>query len=307
MDAFCPERACADRPDENGRPAARGAFTLIELLLVIAIIAILAALLLPALAKSKAKAQGIACMNNMRQLTLAWIQYAYDDSDAIPYASAASGAGLPPNPRTDPFVWVTGVLDFNNANTSNWDPTVDIEKSPLWPYCGKSTAIWRCPADPSFVVPTSGPFMGQRVQRVRSMSIIIWQGGFGGLVPAGGYPGVSAPPWRVYLKLTDMVNPPGVHSLVFWDEREDAINWGNYFIDMTGYPNSPGAVQFNWDWPASYHNGAGGLSFGDGHSEIRRWLDPRTKPPIGGTVNGPKPSPYNQDLIWLQDRATRKS
>ena len=302
MESLRPESAVSKRPGAIEPASGHSAFTLIELLVVIAIIAILAALLLPALAKSKTKAQGISCMNNMRQLTLAWLQYAYDDSDVIPYASASN----PPNPRTDPYVWVTGVLDSNTANPSNWDPSVDIEKSALWNYCGKSAAIWKCPADPSVIVPSFGPMRGQRVPRVRSMSISIWQGGWGGTLTTG-YPGVSTPPWHLYQKLTDMVVPGGANTLVFWDEREDAINWGNYYIDMTGYPDAPAAVQFNWDWPASYHNGAGGLSFGDGHAEIKRWLNPQTKPPLGGTFQGPKPSPYNQDIIWLQERATRRS
>ena len=89
-------------------------FTLIELLVVIAIIAILAGMLLPALAKAKTKAQGIMCLNNMRQLSLAWIQYAHDANDGIPYSSAASAAGGAADPRTDPYVWVTGVMDFDN-------------------------------------------------------------------------------------------------------------------------------------------------------------------------------------------------
>jgi prepilin-type N-terminal cleavage/methylation domain-containing protein/prepilin-type processing-associated H-X9-DG protein len=285
----------------------RQGFTLIELLVVIAIIAILAAMLLPALNKSKAKAQGIMCMSNMRQLTLAWIQYGHDALDHIPFASAASAGGGGPDPNTDPYVWVTGVIDFVPGNRSNWDVSTDLEKSPLWPYCGKNAGIWRCPADTSRITPSFGPFQGRSVPRIRSMSISIWQGGFGGKILPGGYPGVSSPPWKLYLRLMDMLDPGPARTLVFWDERMDAINWGNYFIDMTGYPNSPQSTQFNWDWPGSYHNGAGGLSFGDGHAEIRRWLDPRTTPPLSQVTPGPSPSPRNVDIIWLQERATRRT
>src|SRR5262249_55617066 len=156
--------------------ASAGAFTLIELLVVIAIIAILAAMLLPALIKSRTKAQAIMCMSNMRQLTFAWMQYAHDSNDRIPYAS---GNG---DPALDPYAWVTGYMDFNSANSSNWDVQRDIQKSPLWPYCGKATAIWKCPADASTVVPSFGPFSGQKVPRVRSMSMSLWLGGFGGFL-----------------------------------------------------------------------------------------------------------------------------
>jgi len=277
------------------------AFTLIELLVVIAIIAILAAMLLPALNKSKVKAQGIMCMSNMRQLTLAWIQYCHDSIDRMPYASAASAGGGAANPTTDPFVWVTGLIDFNPNNRSNWDVDVDLKKSPLWPYCGKSAGIWKCPADRSTIVLPSG----QRLPRIRSMSMMIWLGGFGGTLKTG-YPGVSSPAWRLYLKLNEVSNPGPSRTLVFWDEREDMINWGNFYIDMTGFPDQPGATQFNWDVPGSYHNGAGGLSFVDGHAEIKRWRDPRTTPPLSALVGGPVPSPRNQDIMWLQERATRK-
>jgi prepilin-type N-terminal cleavage/methylation domain-containing protein/prepilin-type processing-associated H-X9-DG protein len=284
------------------------AFTLIELLVVIAIIAILAAMLLPAFSKTKAKAKGIMCLNNMRQLSLAWFQYAQDSHDRIPYSSAASVVGAP-DPTTDPYVWVTGQLDFNPSNPSNWDLGVDLKKSPLWTSCGNTAWIWKCPADRSTIVPASGPFSGQRVPRIRSMAMSIWLGGFGGTLNTP-YPGVSSPPWQLYLRLTGVQDPGPSNTLLFWDEREDTISWGNFFIDMTGFPDQPNLTQFNGDLPASYHNGAGGLSFVDGHSEIKRWLDPRTAPPL---LQGSSSSPFNQyqfpnnrDIQWLQERATRR-
>src|SRR5262249_13791975 len=103
------------------RHSARG-FTLIELLVVIAIIAILAAMLLPALAKSRLKAQGIQCMANHRQLCLAWRMYSDDSRDRLPFASDDNGK----NPAILAATWVTGLLDFDPDNRSNWDPAEDI-------------------------------------------------------------------------------------------------------------------------------------------------------------------------------------
>ena len=136
----------------------------------------------------------------------------------------------------------------------------------------------------------------------------IWLGGFGGSLTFGG--GVQSPPWRLYLRLTDLSDPGPSATAVFWDQREDSINWGNFFVDMTGYPSQPDLVQFNGDLPASYHHRAGGLSFADGHSEIRRWVDPRTMPPIRKGQSWTNPnlmrSPNNRDVLWLQEHATRK-
>jgi prepilin-type processing-associated H-X9-DG protein len=106
-----------------------------------------------------------------------------------------------------------------------------------------------------------------------------------------------------------MANPGPTMTSLFWDQREDSINTGNFFIDMSGWPNSPTLTQWNQDLPGSYHGQAGGLSFADGHSEIRRWKDPRTSPPIEKGMNsfpGVVPSPNNPDIRWLQERATRK-
>ena len=130
------------KPNVRRTFSTNSAFTLIELLVVIAIIAILVAMLLPALGKAKTKAQGIHCMNNMKQLSLAWLMYAHDSNDRIPYASAAIVQTGNADPKTDPYVWVKGLMDFDRSNRSNWDVEQDIKKSPLWSYCGNSTVIW---------------------------------------------------------------------------------------------------------------------------------------------------------------------
>ena len=122
--------------------ACGGGFTLIELLVVIAIIAILAAMLLPALGRSKLKAQGIQCMANHRQLTLAWKMYTDDNQDVLLFSS-----GVKRNWSPDVYgVWCTGAMDFDPSNRSNWDTGVDIEKSPMWPYCRQNAASGGVPA-----------------------------------------------------------------------------------------------------------------------------------------------------------------
>src|SRR5437879_5432006 len=138
-------------------PSKARAFTLIELLVVIAIIAILAAMLLPVLAKAKLKAQGIQCMNNHRQLALAWRHYTEDNHDLLLFASGDI-PGYEPDPRAGAgtLVWMSGGLDFVPSNPSNWDVSWDIYKSPLWPYCGKAAGIFKCPADTSVITPSSG-------------------------------------------------------------------------------------------------------------------------------------------------------
>ena len=260
-------------------------------------------MLLPVLVKGKLKAQGLQCLANHRQLTFAWKMYTDDHNDLLLYASHH---GVP-IPNLESVPWVTGDLDFNPANQANWDPELGVKNSPMWPYCGGSTAIWKCPADHSYVVVD-----GEQKPRVRSMSMNIWVGGFdgfdgnlsGGTVwPYGAFGGGA---WRVYLKMSQFTTPGPAGIFLLMDMREDSIDWGNFATDMTGWPDNPAATSF-YDLPASYHHRAGGLSFVDGHAEIKRWLDDRTMPQLveNGLVKDQFPSPNNPDILWLQERATR--
>ena len=252
------------------------AFTLIELLVVIAIIAILAGLLLPALAKAKTKAQGITCMTSNQQLTMAWRFYAEENDGRL----VGSGRGQMIGGKQIPE-WIGGNwLDKNNLRKSdNWDVDYWIRgisstgrKIPgrgnlLYPYAGNSTEIFNCPADNSVGINNKG----QTVPRLRSRSINNWVGG-----PGWSNSGTG---WRIFIKDTDMVAPGPSNTFVMLEEREDSINDGYFAVDMTGYPESSKAMKLV-DYPASYHNNAAGIAFADGHSEIHKWLDLRTVPPL---------------------------
>jgi type II secretory pathway pseudopilin PulG len=260
----------------------RRAFTRTELLVVIAIIVLLSSILLPALAKTGADTQSFQCLNNLKQITAAWKMYAADNSDVLLGAESSN-----PGQRIS---WMSGGLSFDGGNRSNWDPNQDLVKSPLWPYTGRETNLFKCPADKSMVTVN-----GQRLPRVRSLSMSQVFGN-GNWLPT--------PAWRIYGKGADIVIP--AKTIVFADEHPDSLNDGALAVQCQG-ADTPGAYII--DFPASHHNGAGPFSFADGRAEIHKWLGAKINAPVryNGSLalNVPAGDSW-VDVNWMAQNTTVK-
>lgn len=287
-------------------------FTLIELLVVIAIIGILAAMLLPVLSKAKAKAQGIYCMNNSKQIVLAWNLYASDDNDRLPPNDYYSGGPTPPSPSKGlpyDWNWVGGIMDNGSVQATNTMYITEEKYSALARY-NRNANSYHCPADRS-VSAGIGP-------RVRSVSMnngigTVWnsmnaQHPLGSPVYInffdGGW-GNANKYWQTYGKLSSM-NRPGPSSLwVILDEAGTSINDSQFGVPM-GAPDAAGdpTVSDHFvDIPGSYHNGACGIAFADSHAEIHKWLGGVKSSPANGWNFGSDPASLS-DLRWLQARTT---
>jgi prepilin-type N-terminal cleavage/methylation domain-containing protein/prepilin-type processing-associated H-X9-DG protein len=259
-------------PDGSGEPGS--GFTLIELLVVIAIIAILASLLLPVLAKSKTKAEGVACASNIKQLSLAWLLYADENGDWL-----VNNHGVPET-LARRQTWANNVQDWIDGEDNT--NLVYLSDSKLGPYANRATKIYKCPADRE---PAANG------QRIRSMSMNAMVGNPGELTNR------FNPLYIQFYKTADVTKPAAI--FVFLDEHCDTLNDG-FFVNRLE-DNVWGNV------PGSYHNGAANFSFVDGHLESHRWLLADTKRPARqGAARGTFPAIPTTDFDWLKVRTSVK-
>jgi prepilin-type N-terminal cleavage/methylation domain-containing protein/prepilin-type processing-associated H-X9-DG protein len=294
------------------RKSRNDGFTLIELLVVIATVAVLTSILLPALANTHPDSQAFQCLNNEKQITLAWQMYAEDNQDL-----------LPPNdyPYTTGFVqstitqqdkmknWVVGTMTDNfDAAAKNASKTL-LDPHSLISRYETNTTIYHCPAD-TYVDPVyhsvhsrsysmnsavgstwnasfaGGPALGQPVQ--------------GGWLPGAGY-NAGQTAWLTYGKLSSFTRPGPANTFVIMDEHPFSINDGSLIISAVATAGNTYII----DFPGGNHNGAAGISFADGHVIIHKWLDSRTYIfSIGGPSGGPSsapmhPFPDDPDCFYL--------
>jgi len=238
-------------------------FTLIELLVVISVIAILSTLLLPALGKGKSQARTTYCLNNKRELAVAWLMYAQDNRDHLAYNSYDFLGGM------DAPNWVSSYVDWTTSDyCTNLADLIDDTNSSLAPFINHVAAPYHCPEDTYLNSAQKALGWSQRARSV-SMNYIMGDG------DEGGYLKSKIANAVYFICLKDLAGIGPAMACVFLDEHPDSM-----FLSPAFAPEHS-LVSVQWrQLPASYHDGGCTLSFADGHEEYKKWLVRQTLVPI---------------------------
>jgi prepilin-type processing-associated H-X9-DG protein/prepilin-type N-terminal cleavage/methylation domain-containing protein len=253
--------------DETSGVLLRPAFTLVELLVVIAILALLIAILLPALSLARAKGRELTCLNNLKQLQICAKLYSLDnDGFLLPnrfvyYIDTQSpSAGF-----SKELTWCPGLAPLDTT-------TDNIKHGLLWRY-NESTGIYRCPSDTGKVRTEGGEVLN--LKRTRSYNLSQSINGLPYSDKAATLPS--------FAKESEIDNPRPAELIFFVDVHEDSIFDSHFGIPPRGWDWAEDPPRW-WDLPAGRHSQGGNFSFADGHVEHWRWATPKIFTELGQPV-----------------------